>query len=31
MYVVQGWSPERANRFGAAFVSAVAAVLPNLR
>lgn len=27
----QGWCPERANRFGACFVSAVAAVLPQLR
>lgn len=29
--VVQGWSPERATRFGASFVNAVSVVLPYLR
>ena len=29
--IVQGWSPERSERFGHAFLNAVLAVLPDLR
>jgi hypothetical protein len=28
---VQGWSPERSSRFGAAMLNAILAVIPSLR